>query len=100
MAISTLMTNQAISRLLSAYLLLHYRPNIKKTILPPEDLSQILMRLKLDPEKRTITYCGGGYFGAHAAFVLYLMGFDNVALYDGSLMEWASDPSNPMESEP
>jgi thiosulfate/3-mercaptopyruvate sulfurtransferase len=73
---------------------------IFKTILPPSDLSSMLMRLKLDPGKRTITYCGGGIAGAHNAYVLYLMGFENVGLYDGSLMEWTSNPSNPMEVVP
>jgi thiosulfate/3-mercaptopyruvate sulfurtransferase len=70
---------------------------IWQTVLPAEDLSRMISRIGLDPGKRTITYCGGGYAGAHAAFVLYLMGFNNVGLYDGSLMEWTSIPSNPME---
>ena len=73
---------------------------IGKTTLAPAALARMLMRLHLDPGKRVITYCGGGYAGARAAFVLYLMGFDKVGLYDGSLGEWASDPSNPMETEP
>ncbi len=73
-----------------------------RTILLPGDLSRMLMRLQLNAEKRVITYCGGGIYGAHTAFVLYLMGFDQVGLYDGSLMEWASNSnsSNPMEVEP
>ncbi len=60
----------------------------------------MLMRLGLDPAQRNITYCGGGVYGAHDAFVLYLMGFDEVGLYDGSLGEWTSDPSNPVEVVP
>jgi thiosulfate/3-mercaptopyruvate sulfurtransferase len=71
-----------------------------RTVLSPEDLSRMLTRLGLDPEKRVITYCGGGIYGAHTAFVLYLMGFDKVGLYDGSLLEWAGDSANPMEVEP
>jgi thiosulfate/3-mercaptopyruvate sulfurtransferase len=71
-----------------------------RTVLGPSDLSRMIARLGLDPKERVITYCGGGIYGAHTAFVLYLMGFDNVSLYDGSLMEWAGDPANPMEVEP
>lgn len=71
-----------------------------QTIRSPKDLSLMLSTLHLDPQKKVITYCGGGYYGAHAAFVLYLMGFNKVSLYDGSLMEWASDPANPMATEP
>ncbi len=63
-------------------------------------LSRMLMRAGLDPAQRVITYCGGGYAGAHDAFVLHLMGFEDVALYDGSMGEWTSDPSNPVEVVP
>jgi thiosulfate/3-mercaptopyruvate sulfurtransferase len=73
---------------------------IDKTITGPDVLSRMLARLGLDPADRTITYCGGGYAGAFDAFVLHLMGFDQVGLYDGALMEWTSDPSNPMETVP
>jgi thiosulfate/3-mercaptopyruvate sulfurtransferase len=73
---------------------------IGKGIIGPDVLSRMLMRLGLDPAQRVITYCGGGYAGAFDAFVLYLMGFDRVGLYDGALMEWTSDPSNPMEPVP
>jgi thiosulfate/3-mercaptopyruvate sulfurtransferase len=73
---------------------------IGKTTLEPDALARVLMRLHLDPGQRVITYCGGGYAGARAAFALYLMGFDNVGLYDGSLAEWTGDPANPMETEP
>jgi thiosulfate/3-mercaptopyruvate sulfurtransferase len=70
------------------------------TLMPAEALSLMLARLELDPTRRTVTYCGGGFYGAHGAFVLYLMGFDDVALYAGSLMDWTSDASNPMTTEP
>ena len=67
------------------------------TVHGPDVLSRMLMRLGLDPAQRVITYRGGGVYGAHDAFVLYLMGFDEVGLYDGSLGEWTSDPSNPVD---
>ena len=62
------------------------------------DLSTMLEETGLDPAQRTITYCGGGYYGAFAALVLHLMGFEDVAMYDGALEEWTSDPSNPVET--
>lgn len=45
---------------------------------------------------RAITYCGGGSAGSSVAFVLALLGHTNVAVYDGSLLEWAADPSLPL----
>jgi thiosulfate/3-mercaptopyruvate sulfurtransferase len=73
---------------------------VTKTVLAPQDLSRMLTRLGIDPQKRVITYCGGGYAGAYDAFVLYLMGFDHVGLYDGSRAQWTSYSANPMEVGP
>src|SRR5262249_39760506 len=47
--------------------------------------------------KRVVTYCGGGIAASSDAFVLTLLGRDDVAVYDASLSEWANDPSLPME---
>ncbi|MEO8261290.1 MAG: rhodanese-like domain-containing protein [Pseudolysinimonas sp.] len=41
---------------------------------------------------RIVTYCGGGIAASSAAFALTLLGQDAVAVYDGSLNEWAADP--------
>jgi len=46
---------------------------------------------------RVITYCGGGIAAASVAFALLLLGAENVAIYDGSLFEWAADPDLPLE---
>jgi thiosulfate/3-mercaptopyruvate sulfurtransferase len=45
---------------------------------------------------RVITYCGGGIAATSDAFVLHLLGHDDVAVYDGSLSEWTADPANPL----
>ena len=47
---------------------------------------------------RVITYCGGGIAASSDAFVLRLLGHDDVAVYDNSLSEWAADPNLPMET--
>jgi thiosulfate/3-mercaptopyruvate sulfurtransferase len=47
---------------------------------------------------RVITYCGAGIAASSDAFVLVLLGKDDVAVYDASLSEWAADPSLPMET--
>jgi thiosulfate/3-mercaptopyruvate sulfurtransferase len=48
--------------------------------------------------ERVITYCGGGIAASSDAFVLTLLGVPNVAVYDGSLLEWAADLTLPMET--
>ena len=47
--------------------------------------------------KRVVTYCGGGIAASSDAFVLTLLGRDDVAIYDASMSEWANDPTLPME---
>jgi thiosulfate/3-mercaptopyruvate sulfurtransferase len=47
---------------------------------------------------RVVTYCGGGIAATFDAFALALLGRDDVAVYDGSLIEWASDPELPLDT--
>ncbi|MGB5986325.1 MAG: rhodanese-like domain-containing protein [Desulfobacterales bacterium] len=42
----------------------------------------------LDPSKAVITYCHSARRGSFGYFVLRLMGFSDVRLYDGSWFEW------------
>jgi thiosulfate/3-mercaptopyruvate sulfurtransferase len=46
--------------------------------------------------RRVIAYCGGGISATVDAFALKLIGRDDVAVYDGSMSEWAADPSLPL----
>jgi thiosulfate/3-mercaptopyruvate sulfurtransferase len=43
-----------------------------------------------------VTYCGAGIAASSDAFVLTMLGHDDVAVYDASLSEWAADPNLPM----
>ncbi|HET8799869.1 MAG TPA: sulfurtransferase [Marinobacter sp.] len=53
---------------------------------------------ELDPSQRTIAFCNTGHWAATDWFVLSeLAGFDEVALYDGSMAEWSQDSSRPMQ---
>jgi thiosulfate/3-mercaptopyruvate sulfurtransferase len=63
-----------------------------------EELSQLFDTT--DRQARTITYCGGGIAAAAEAFALVRLGFTDVAVYDGSLAEWAANPDNPMVVSP
>ncbi|MBT2498756.1 sulfurtransferase [Agromyces sp. ISL-38] len=45
---------------------------------------------------RTIVYCGAGIAAAGAALALHLAGHEDVAIYDGSLEEWAADDDAPL----
>ena len=49
-------------------------------------------------ESRVIAYCGGGIAASNDAFILTLLGYENVAVYDASMSEWAADSSLPMQT--
>jgi thiosulfate/3-mercaptopyruvate sulfurtransferase len=46
---------------------------------------------------RIVAYCGAGIAATSDALALTLLGHTNVAVYDGSLNEWAADESLPIE---
>ena len=71
-----------------------------KVFLPAGDLAAMFAEIGADRADRVITYCGGGIAASADAFVLALLGHDNVAVYDGSLSEWARDRAAPMETGP
>lgn len=52
----------------------------------------------LDGEPSVITYCGGGIAATYVAFQLARAGRPEVAVYDGSLTEWTSNPDLPLET--
>jgi thiosulfate/3-mercaptopyruvate sulfurtransferase len=65
--------------------------------LPPDVLRAKFQAVGALDAKRVVTYCGAGIAASSDAFILTLLGRDDVAVYDASLSEWASDPSLPME---
>ncbi len=67
--------------------------------LPAEQLYEKFEAAGAIGAKRVITYCGAGIAASSNAFVLTLLGLEDVAVYDGSLMEWAADASLPMETD-
>lgn len=66
-------------------------------LLPAEQLRALFQKAGALGQERVITYCGGGIAAAADAFVLALLGVEDLALYDGSLVEWSQDPSLPMQ---
>ena len=62
-------------------------------------LSEPALRAAFTPvltEERIVTYCAGGIAAASDALALTLLGHRNVAIYDGSLNEWAADAEAPL----
>ncbi len=60
-------------------------------IVPRERLDALVAAAGLDRAKRTIVSCGSGVSASGAYFALQAAGFENLAVYDGSWMEWKHD---------
>ena len=64
---------------------------------PAEELGLLFAQAGAARTQRVVTYCGGGITASNDAFVLAMLGYENVAVYDASLSEYAADPSLPLE---
>lgn len=65
--------------------------------LPANQLEKVFNQLGANRADRIISYCGGGVAASNEAFALHLMGYENLAVYDGSMFEWGNDDTLPME---
>jgi thiosulfate/3-mercaptopyruvate sulfurtransferase len=54
-------------------------------------LDRLVASAGLDRRKRTVVSCGSGVSASGAWLALRAAGFDDVAVYDGSWMEWSHD---------
>ena len=61
-----------------------------------DELRAALEEIRMLAAPKVITYCGGGISATIDAFACLLVGKEDVAVYDGSLSEWARDPSLPL----
>ena len=66
-------------------------------VLPVDRLREHFAATGVLDQPRVVTYCGGGIAATFDAFALALLGRDDVAVYDGSLVEWSSDPDLPLD---
>jgi len=80
-----------------AYHMENYR-NLDHSVREAQEIEHMLAAEGIAPGPRTAFYCGTGWRGAEAFFNLWLMGWHNIAVYDGGWLEWSNDPANPIET--
>ena len=68
-----------------------------KTFTTLDDAAAKFAAAGVSNDRHVIVYCGGGISATLDLFLLHQLGFGNLALYDGSMGEWAKDPSLPIE---
>ena len=68
-----------------------------KVLKPNKDLEEILFNAGVNPrQRRIITSCGSGITACIIALALYSLGNQNVAVYDGSWLEWGANDKLPI----
>ncbi len=64
---------------------------------PAGELAQLFATAGVDRTQRAVVYCGGGIAASNDALILSMLGFEDIAIYDGSMSEYAADPARPLE---
>lgn len=62
-----------------------------------DEIAAFFAAAGIDRDRPVIASCNSGMTACVLAFGLHLAGRDDVALYDGSWLEWGSDPAMPKE---
>jgi thiosulfate/3-mercaptopyruvate sulfurtransferase len=65
---------------------------------PADELKAGFDRAGIDLDKPIATSCGSGVTACVVAFALYLIGVENVPVYDGSWAEWGNRDEVPIET--
>ena len=71
--------------------------NIDQTWRSYHEISSFLAAAGIHPKKRVAFYCGTGWRASEAFICAYLMGWPNIAVYDGGWYEWSQNETNPIE---
>jgi thiosulfate/3-mercaptopyruvate sulfurtransferase len=80
-----------------AYHMQNYR-NHDNTVRNYHEIAANWRESGVTPDKRVAFYCGTGWRASEACFCAYLMGWDDIAIYDGGWFEWSIDTENPLET--
>jgi molybdopterin synthase sulfurtransferase len=78
-----------------AYHMENYR-NVDLTTREYHEVKAIWAKSGITSKQINAFYCGTGWRGSEAFLNAYLMGWNEIAVYDGGWYEWSNDPANPI----
>ena len=61
-----------------------------------EEIQDLVGKSGIDLKQPLVTSCGSGVTACYAALALYLIGKEDVAVYDGSWSEWGMRDDTPV----
>lgn len=64
----------------------------------PDVVAAAFAKVGADAHKKILLYCGGGIAATLDGFLLYQLGYTDLAVYDASMTEWAKDETLPIEA--
>ncbi len=67
-----------------------------KALLSPQTAASAFAAEGATPDKRILNYCGGGIAATLDAFLQHQLGYQEIAVYDASMSEWAKDETLPI----
>ncbi len=70
------------------------------TLKTKDEIRKAFADAGVDLSKPLVTSCGSGVSACNVALGAYLLGKDDVGIYDGSWVEWGADHSLPLETGP
>ena len=79
-----------------AYHMENFR-NLDYTTREYHEIEKLWLEAGITPDKRNAFYCGTGWRGSEAFLNAWLMGWPDIAVYDGGWFEWSNDEANPYE---
>jgi len=78
-----------------AYHMQNYR-NCDETMRDAAEIAARWGEVGITPDKRIAFYCGTGWRASEAFFCAWVMGWNDVAVYDGGWYEWSDFEENPV----
>ena len=69
-----------------------------RAVLPADALAAKFRAVGVDPAQPAVTICGSGVTASALAFGIYLLGWPESAVYDGSWSEWGLPGDTPVET--
>ncbi len=70
--------------------------NPDHTMRSANEIAAIWREVGIMPTQRVVFYCGTGWRASEAFFSAWVMGWQNISVFDGGWLEWSLDPSNPI----
>ena len=60
------------------------------TMKPQQEIAHFWQQAGIHPDRKTAFYCGTGWRASMAFFYAWLMGWENICVYDGGWYEWST----------